>query len=258
MYHDVVRPNKFDESGFPGNASASYKLTIDQFEEHIKILKNKVMEPPILIKDSSDVHKSRLVLSFDDGGISAFDNILLRLDKLNWKAHFFITTDQIGKKGFLNRNQIRMIRKSGHMIGSHSCSHPDMTSLGRKFIYSEWRTSIQILSEIINEPVNTAAVPNGKYNRLVAKVAEEAGICFLFTSYPYLKVKYVGKCAVIGRYGVKDSSSLNTILKLARGDKRTWTLQKIIWDLKKLIQKLFGNQYILIRKFYFKIKKNDK
>ena len=255
MYHDVVRPNEFDKSGFPGNASATYKLTLDQFEEHLDILQNGCMQPPIVIKNSSDLLKNGWVLSFDDGGVSAFDNILWRLDKLNWKAHFFITTDYIGKKGFLNKNQIRAIRKRGHIIGSHSCSHPDMTSLKREFVYREWENSLQILSEIINEPVNSAAVPGGDYNRMVAEVANEAGICFLFTSNPYINVKYVRKCAVIGRYGIKDSSSKNLILKLANGDKIFWTLKKIIWDIKRLIKKIFGNQYTLLRKFYFQIKR---
>ena len=161
MFHDVVFEGKFDSSGFPGNNAATYKLTEEQFSKYLNLLKNKDIQSPIIIENSSALQKGGWVLSFDDGGVSAFDNVLTLLNKFNWKAHFFITTDYIGKKGFLNRKQIVILREQGHIIGSHSCSHPNMTKLDQHTLGTEWKKSLQILSEIINEPVNTAAVPGG-------------------------------------------------------------------------------------------------
>ena len=254
MFHDVVFEGKFDSSGFPGNNAATYKLTEEQFSKYLNLLKNKDIQSPIIIENSSALQKGGWVLSFDDGGVSAFDNVLTLLNKFNWKAHFFITTDYIGKKGFLNRKQIVILREQGHIIGSHSCSHPNMTKLDQHTLGTEWKKSLQILSEIINEPVNTAAVPGGHYNENVAKVAEKSGVRYLFTSTPFMKVKYVGQCAVIGRYGIKNSTPINMILKLAKGDVKTWLYQKIIWDTKKIVQSLLGNNYSILRKYYYKIK----
>ena len=129
MYHDVVFQDQFNTSGFQGHNPATYKLTLKQFTEHLQLLKNGGIESPVIIEKSYDINKGGWVLSFDDRGVSAFDNVLTCLDRLNWRAHFFITTDYIGKKGFLDRNQIVILREQGHSIGSHSCSHPNMKKL---------------------------------------------------------------------------------------------------------------------------------
>ena len=254
MFHDVVFKDQFDSSGFPGNDSATYKLTQRQFSKYLNLLKNGDIQSPVIIENSIALQKGGWVLSFDDGGVSAFDNVLTCLNQFNWRAHFFVTTDYIGKKGFLDKKQIVILREQGHSIGSHSCSHPNMTKLDRHALRTEWKKSLQILSEIISEPINMGAVPGGHYNYRVAQVAEESGVRYLFTSTPFMKVKYVGRCAVIGRYGIKSSTPINLVLKLAQGDVRAWLFQKIIWDTKKIVQSLFGNNYSILRKYYYKIK----
>ena len=254
MFHDVVLEDQFDSSGFPGRNAATYKLTQKQFSKYLNLLKNEDIQSPVIIENGITLQKGGWVLSFDDGGVSAFDKVLTCLNQFSWRAHFFITTDYIGKKGFLDKKQIIILREQGHSIGSHSCSHPNMTKLDRHVLMMEWKKSLQILSEIINEPVNTAAVPGGNYNDLVAQVAEESGVRYLFTSTPFMKVKHVGQCAVIGRYGIKNSTPISLVLKLAQGDAKTWLFQKIIWDAKKTVQSLLGNNYSILRKYYYKIK----
>ena len=87
---------------------------------------------------------------------------------------------------------------------------------------------------------------------MVVRIAEQSGIRYLFTSTPFMGIKYIGKCVVIGRYGIKNFTSNNLVLKLAQGNNNTWMLQKFIWDSKKQIQKLFGDNYTTLRKFYYK------
>ena len=109
------------------NAYNFHSFSLNQTLKFYKIL--GYSESPVLIEKNYDINKGGWVLSFDDGGVSAFDNVMASLDRLTQKAHFFITTDYIGRKGFLDKRQIAILKEQGHSIGSHSCSHPNMAKL---------------------------------------------------------------------------------------------------------------------------------
>jgi len=62
---------------------------------------------------------------FDDGGTSAVsigDALAVR----GWKGHFFIVTGLIGSRTFLTGAEIRYLHSCGHVVGSHSDTHPDI------------------------------------------------------------------------------------------------------------------------------------
>lgn len=42
MYHDVVEDGAWDSSGFPGSAAGSYKLTRQDFAQHLAAVKRAV------------------------------------------------------------------------------------------------------------------------------------------------------------------------------------------------------------------------
>src|SRR5437879_9095462 len=121
----------------------------------------------------------------NDGRVSAPTAIAWIQDRYGWRAHFLITTDYIGKPAFLNEDQIRALRKSGHVIGTHSGSHPRrMSALGWEELLEEWSRSTKTLSDVLGEPVTVASVPGGCYSRRVAAAAAASGIKALFTSEP--------------------------------------------------------------------------
>ena len=80
------------------------------------------------------------------------------LEARGWRGHFFITTDRIGTPGFLTRGAVRELHRRGHIVGSHSGSHPTrMAALTRAELDREWRTSIARLSELLGERVKVAS-----------------------------------------------------------------------------------------------------
>ena len=62
--------------------------------------------------------------TFDDGGVSYYTVVADRLEAQGWRGHCFVSTDFIGQRGFLTAAQIRELDARGHVIGSHSASHP--------------------------------------------------------------------------------------------------------------------------------------
>src|SRR4051812_27521780 len=172
LYHDVVLPGQVNSSGFPGGDSNIYKLDLDEFRRHL---------------DAVAKTNPHALFTFDDGGISFHDHIAGELEKRGWRGFFFIATNWIGRPGFLDVSRIRDLRQRGHIIGTHSCSHPERLSYCPfDEILGEWSRSVAVLSDILGEQVNAGSVPGGYYARNVAKAAAHAGIRTLFTSEPTL------------------------------------------------------------------------
>ena len=248
VYHDVVANGEVDRSGFPGRAAARYKLTTNQFEQHLEAIR-AAGRPPSLIPDKEVDGGSAppVVLTFDDGGASAAD-VGERLTQLGWPAYFFVVSDYIGSPSFLDADGIRALCAAGHTIGSHSRSHPARISQcawGRQL--DEWRESTDRLSEILEKPVSAASVPGGFYSTQVAKAASAAGIKVLFTSEPKIRSWTVDGCLVLGRYSITRDTSAVTARRIAEGSAAPRLRQAASWSLKKVAKGLPGDPYSKVR-----------
>lgn len=236
MYHDVV--DKADDSGFPGKHAALYKLPPALFEEHLRAIRAAAPET---------------VLTFDDGGVSFHSTIGAMLEQHGWRGHFFITTDWIGRPGFCDRAQIRDLAAHGHLIGSHSCSHPPrMSALSPTEIETEWRRSREVLEEITGAPVTTASVPGGYYSPAVGGAAARAGIRTLFTSEPTIRVTKLDGCRIFGRYAIRRDDSAATAAALAAGRWLPRAQQSAWWSVKKMAKRLSGGLYLRLQKGFLK------
>jgi peptidoglycan/xylan/chitin deacetylase (PgdA/CDA1 family) len=163
------------------------------------------------------------------------------LEVRGWRGHFLVPTDFIGKASFLSAEQIRLLHSRGHVIGSHSCSHPrHMAHCSWDQLVSEWSRSCAILSEILGEPLTVASVPNGSYSRRVAEAAALAGIRVLFNSEPTTRARQVHDCFVVGRYSIDARTSAASAVHLVSG--RPWRRlhQAVAWNLKKVVKALGG------------------
>ena len=247
MYHDLVEDTDTSASGFVGAAADRYKLTPDNFEAHLNSIEQRCAAngQPARIEQAltDDSGKAPWVATFDDGGISAID-AAARLERRGGVGHFFVTTSRIGTDGFLDAEQIRRLHDSGHIIGSHSHTHPaPISALDDDSLDEEWQQSVKILTEILDAPVTVASVPGGYYSKRVVQAAEAAGIRTLFTSEPTYRVFQTGKCTVLGRFAILRQTSAATAAAYADGDLSTCLRQRILWDSKKLVKWVLGRRY---------------
>jgi peptidoglycan/xylan/chitin deacetylase (PgdA/CDA1 family) len=248
LYHDVVEDGRYDESGFPGAAAARYKLRSEDFDLHLQALARGAQGPPALVDDlQAGGCTVPWLLTFDDGGSSALATGE-QLAERGWRGHFFVTVDYIGQAGFVGPEAIRSLSELGHVIGSHSCSHPErMSRCSWEELLHEWGRSAEVLSEIIGQPVTVASVPAGHYGRIVARAAAAAGIRTLFTSEPVLKVRDVDGCRVVGRFTVQRGAQPETAAALARARPIPRTRQFAFWNLKKAAKAIGGERYLQLR-----------
>lgn len=205
MYHEVT--DDPSNSGFQRAGARPYSLPWNTFTSHLDAIAAGPCTP-VAVTDVDLAQRGRhLFLTFDDGGRSA-RAVADRLAELGWRAHFFIVTARIGERTFLRPTDILAIHKAGHIVGSHSHTHPDIfRDLPRAHMVLEWRVSQDILSALVGEPCLTASVPGGDISPEVLLSADEAGFRYLFTSEPSLRPGRVGQCWVLGRLGVKTDMS---------------------------------------------------
>lgn len=249
-YHDVVGDDNPDLSGFPGPAAATYKLSRPRFEAHLSALATCTGPIGVSMPDALAWKGGypAVLLTFDDGGVSAKAAIAPALEARGWRAHIFIATDFIGTPGFLSASDLQELHARGHIVGSHSCSHPTrMSACSMDDLRREWRESVSVLSGILGTPVQVASVPGGYFSRAVAQAAAEAGVRALFTSEPVSAVTWVGGCAVVGRYTLRRGHSPSDVVALVRPLPLARLGQWVRWNSRKLAKVLLGRGYLRLR-----------
>ena len=250
MYHDVVEEGQWDSSGLTIAGAAEYKLEKREFERHLAAIQAALAGAAVEAIDQVDWSGSHrpVFLTFDDGGASAYTSIAGALESRGWRGHFFVTTNYLGDPSFVNREQVKELRRRGHVIGSHSCSHPmRMSRCTPEELAWEWRESVRVLSGALEEPVTVASVPGGHYSREVAQAAAEAGIRYLFTSEPTATAGSVDGCAILGRYYVQRGTAPETAAAFAQGRIPARWKQALLWKLKKAAKAAGGEIYLKVR-----------
>jgi peptidoglycan/xylan/chitin deacetylase (PgdA/CDA1 family) len=244
MYHDVVTEGAEDTSGFPGRDAALYKVTAEQFASHLDAIKQSASksDPPDL-PDLPD-----LTITFDDGGASAMRAADL-LEARGFIGCFFVTANCIGTRGFVSDGDIRDLARRGHVVGSHSCSHPlRMGHCSWPQLLDEWTRSRAILCNILGSDVRVASVPGGDFAPQVAEAAAHAGITALFTSEPTRASRKLFGLTLHGRFTIQKWTTAATAAALAAGDWLPCARQAVVWNAKKVTKRLGGEQYLRLRK----------
>ncbi|MGA3073863.1 MAG: polysaccharide deacetylase family protein [Bryobacteraceae bacterium] len=249
-YHDIVdEGQRLPNDG--SRHSGRYKLDRGHFRAHIDSIWRSVGPASVHVIDRARRWQGEvpLFLTFDDGAVSSYTCVAGELEQRGWRGHFFVTTDWTGRPGFLAARQIRELHARGHVIGSHSCSHPArMSKLSWEELLREWKESCAILSDILQEPVVTASVADGYYSLKVGKAAAAAGIQVLFTSEPSAKVSNVDGCLILGRYSIQSHTPARVSGAIAARNRWPRLRQAILWQAKKPVKALAGESYFTIRR----------
>jgi len=260
LFHDVFIDDP-GESGFVSTAANRYKLAVADFDAQIDGVAAARTEPPILASAFEHRLPTRLngvsyddrnvvagitpfAITVDDGGESYYTTVAERLERRGWRGHCLVTTDFIGGRGFLSRTQIRALAERGHVIGSHSASHPArFNTLPFHRIATEWARSRAALEDIIGQRVDVASVPGGSYSPVVARAACEAGIRVVFTSEPITRVAASSGCVLVGRFTIRRGDANDLARRLVSASSgaraRAWTS----WNAKGLVRPLLGPSY---------------
>lgn len=115
-------------------------------------------------KPLSPFNEPIVSISFDDGWETAYSAALPIMQRYGIRSTQFVLGDEFHNIAYLSEAQVKDMQKQGHEIGSHSMSHPDLTSLDDEDLAWEVNKSKEILNKKLNTSVVDFASPLGAQN----------------------------------------------------------------------------------------------
>ena len=127
-----------------------------------------------------------IILTFDDGYRSVWERAWPLLKRFGFSATVFLISSFIGKTNvwddpgtalepLLGTREILEMRDAGIGFGSHTHTHPPLTTIPPERVLDELRTSRATLERVLGAPVGVLCYPYGKQNATVRALAREAG-----------------------------------------------------------------------------------
>jgi len=221
-------------------------ITVSELDAQLGRLAGALGARPVLVTEAPSPEHAAVpvALTVDDGGVSYYTAVAERLEALGWRGHCLVTTGFIGRPGFLRAPQLRELHARGHLIGTHSVTHPQpFAACPWDRMVREWTDSRKALQDILGVDVTVGSVPGGSLSWRVVEAAEAAGLRVLFTSEPQTRVSRLGWCEVMGRFTVRAGARpdlARDFATLRRGPLwREWAA----WNGKKVLKGLLGAGY---------------
>ncbi len=161
MYH------RFNENKYP-----STNIQMEVFYEHIKLIKDsnyKFLELNNFIKNFDKPKKQKKILiTIDDGFISFYENAWPFLKKNKIPFILFVSTEPIGKNGYMTWDQIKEIEKENFAaIGHHSHSHEYLIDKSNSEFISDIEKANKLFLKNIGYIPNIFSYPFGEYSEFM-------------------------------------------------------------------------------------------
>ncbi len=191
MYHRVIKD--ISEKGVHGTY-----VTVEQFEEHMKILKNMGYETVTFedflhnrFKQRFNKNKKQIMITFDDGYVDNYDYAFPILKKYEFKAIIYLVShldynkwdvENINnpekKFQLMSKEQLLDMAKYGIEFGGHTKTHVKLSRIEVEEARDEIFESKESLENLLDTKLISFAYPYGDLNDRVKQIAEEAGYKF--------------------------------------------------------------------------------
>tara|TARA_A100001011_G_scaffold13676_1_gene14579 strand:- start:183 stop:1235 length:1053 start_codon:yes stop_codon:yes gene_type:complete len=158
MYH------RFEENKYP-----STNIKIDIFQEHLNIIRENsysFLNPKYFELEFNKVKRDKkILLTIDDAFSSFYLNAwpILKKDKI--PLILFVSTESVGKKGYMSWDEILEISKEDFVfIGNHSHSHQYLVKYDFKKFREDITKSKKIFEKKLGYNSNFFSYPFGEYS----------------------------------------------------------------------------------------------
>jgi len=161
MYH------RFDENKYP-----STNIQMDVFKKQIKIIKNlkyNFYDPKDLEKNFHKLKiEKKILITIDDAFSSFYEVAWPYLKKEKIPFILFVSTESVGKSGYMTWNQIKELEKENTVhIGNHSHTHSYLVSLKNEDFISDIDTSSSIFKNKLGYNPIFFSYPFGEYSSFI-------------------------------------------------------------------------------------------
>ncbi len=174
MYH------RFEENKYP-----STNIRIKDFINHLELIKKngfKYINPndfETALKTNST--EKKILLTIDDGFLSFYKNAWPYLKSKKIPFILFVSTREVGKKGYMTWEQIKEIDKESFVhIGNHSHSHEYLIDESPEKILEDLELSISIFKKNLGYNSYFFSYPFGEYSLELKKIVKDLNFKFAF------------------------------------------------------------------------------
>tara|TARA_S200000501_G_C20730944_1_gene702791 strand:+ start:55 stop:1116 length:1062 start_codon:yes stop_codon:yes gene_type:complete len=167
MYH------RFNENKYP---STNIKMHI--FKEQMQLIKSlgyNFYDPKFLVKDYHKVKKEKeILITIDDGFTSFYVEAWPYLKKEKIPFILFISTNPVGKNGYMNWEEIKEIEKSEFgYIGHHSHTHEYLIEMDNVKFINDITTANKIFRNKLGFVPEIFSYPFGEYSEYMRNYISE-------------------------------------------------------------------------------------
>lgn len=159
MYHDVL-----PATDSAGGGPERFAVPLESFEIMLDAIR-ATDRVGCSVAEAFEMDQPRVAISFDDGTKSQYDHAVPALLSRDMTATFFVTTDFVGRPGFMDWPELREIAALGMSVQSHSKSHPFLSELDGPELRAELCESKSLLDERLGQNTDQISFPGGNAPR---------------------------------------------------------------------------------------------
>jgi peptidoglycan/xylan/chitin deacetylase (PgdA/CDA1 family) len=150
----------------------------------------------------------KVALTFDDGYLDNYEQAFPALKESGAAAAFFVTPEEIGKKGFMTWGMLReMAAVPGIEIGSHALEHKPLSDIPEKDAWTSLVASKKILEENLGCEIKAISYPCGSFNEKIVAMARGAGYRYGCAASHVHDRRFVGNPYLLRRIKISGSSA---------------------------------------------------
>ena len=191
-----------------------FSVRYEQFVQQMNLIQTLGI-PVISLYDwlgTQNPHEFSVVLTFDDGHESDYQQAFPILKELNFPASFFPYTDAIGRENYMTWEMIKELSAHGFTIGSHGVSHVDLRTANTNRLIRELHDSKELIEQNIGKSIEFFALPFGGNNRAIAHHVKAAGYSHILTTQRYINI--ADGSNQLHRWNIKSTTTMDEFEKM--------------------------------------------
>lgn len=156
-----------------------------------------------------------VVLTFDDGYDTFQEHAWPILQEFNQTATVFVISGLVGKPGYMNWEQIKLLALQGIEIGGHTLTHPLLPSIPASSAQKEIEQDKKNIEAQLGQGISSFCYPTGRYDGQTLRILEEAGYACAVTMVQK-EASSQDNLLLLPRWGVYQEDSLARFEKLVK------------------------------------------
>lgn len=169
MYHEI------------GDGPNTLFVSVNSFRTQMEYLKvhgyrTITMAQAHEMLESGNIPPKTVAITFDDGYATFYKDALPILQEYNFTATVYVISSYPGLyPNYMTWEQILAVQQRGIEIGSHTQTHPALTTVSVERLRSEIAGSKHVLEEKTGVNIGSFCYPTGAVDQNVAAAAKQAG-----------------------------------------------------------------------------------